>query len=163
MKTVDPEIQKWAKRLEIEGLANGMGYVFEEAAGVYDLQEFAYAALQSIVFTTYFFNYTIHSQSAGYILEEFELDEGFKEMSPAVKTPETDIMPCYDKAAGFWMGYLLAKWYQENKVDPKAIDKDVIRWLYEGYDILHTQDIQYCYQLYQEYLEEERESMIKEE
>lgn len=151
-----PEELESAENLERQILSEKMGDVFEKATETYDLEDFAYSFLQSRTFSEYFVDATIFSQSKGYVLEILDEDDAFQSMLP--KEKDKDIPA--DKETAHWMGYLFAMWVLKNHVDPKTINRDTIKWLYEGFDTLHTVDVQYCYDLYMENREagkEERE------
>ena len=53
------------------------------------------------------------------------------------------------------MGYIFAEWYQEFDFNPNTLTTEQFFWLYENYDILHTQSIRYVAELLiDEHLEE---------
>lgn len=150
------EDYEWALRYEMLSLCSFVSSVFGASVETFDLKEFVYAFLQSDTFPACFTNLTIFSQSKYYALEILEDDSSFTCLTPKRE-------PCvWDKEVAEWIGYLFAFWYQEYDLNPKSVSKETIEWLYDSYDVLHTQDVKYCYELYEERIEE-RESCLKEE
>lgn len=130
------------------GLAESMGDIFTAAAETYSLPEFAYAILHSRFFPGYFEDLTVFSQLKYYALEILEEHADFQAFHvPARSAP-------YDEEHAYWLGYLFAEWFLVNGIDPSKISTDTINWLYSGFEVLHTVDTQYCYDLF---VEDQRE------
>ena len=126
--------------LEQQALSRMMAMIFQAAAKKYELLAFTIAFLDCPLFEDFFINHTIFSQSPLYTLELFEEKLSEKNISiPPNDKNDTDI--------AYWMGYIFAEWYQEFDFAPNTLTAEQFFWLYENYDIFHTQSIRYVAEL----------------
>lgn len=127
--------------IEQHSLSQSIARVFEEAEKEYFIIDFSLIFINTELFTKYFTDYTIFSQSRKYILQLFYEEISSKNISLMNITE-----PQYDGDVAYWLGYLLAEWKQEYIMDMSLIAKEHLKWLYDNYDVLHTQSVKYVYQ-----------------
>lgn len=119
-------------------LSQTVGRIFVEAEKRYPLLEFAYLFINTDLFGIYFEDYTIFSQSRRYVLQLFE-EELAKKNQPITRTGQTQC----DSDVAYWMGYLLSEWSQGHGLDMSLVTREHLQWLYNNYDVLHTQSVEY--------------------
>lgn len=123
--------------LEQHALSMSMGMIFKFAVRKYEFKPFVMTFLKTALFQEYYTNHTIFSQSALYVLELFQEDLDNANMELPMKNEE------YDADVAYWMGYLIAEWYQEYEMNPLSFTEEQFNWLYFNYDTLHTQSVKY--------------------
>jgi len=125
-------------------LARKMGDIFSCASSKYNLLSFASNILSSDTFYEYFTNEALFSQSMWYVLEIME-----EELQSHNNLPKKE-NASYDTDLAYWMGYLLSKWYLVYHIDLTRVKEEHLQWLYDGYDTLHTTEVEYTLDLFLE-------------
>lgn len=118
--------------------------------------DFLDAAVKTDLFLTFEDDYTLHGQSPNCIANEF-----IKASNRQIITVEdylsqnnityTDIKKEreVDSVVGYWMGFVIMQWAIRDHF-PKDIQKCDMQMLYNAYDALHTQDVNYAIQITKE-------------
>lgn len=129
--------------IEQHALSRSVARIFEEAEKRYPLLEFSHSFINTELFRDYFSDYTVFSQSRKYVLGLYE--EEFAKNSVSVPRVEGTQ---YDGDVAYWMGYLLAEWAQEYNLNMSTVSPEHLEWLYNNFDVLHTQSVRYVYREY---------------
>ena len=125
-------------------ISNVLGHTFEEMLiRHYKLIEFTTAFVMSNMSEDFFSDGTIFSQSFKYIATLFEESFG----NSINKLNEAEL---YDKDVAFWLGYIVGEIIQTDATNKRYLNKHTIKWLYNGYETLHTQDCMYVLTLLKE-------------
>lgn len=127
---------KYARTFAL-ALSRKLASVFEDAILTYKLIPFVETFIKSDLFSHCFSDETVFSQSKKYIIELFNEELTIKQ----IQIPLEDAR--YDKDVAYWIGYILADWYQLHGLDMNVLSHEDIVWLYDGYDTFHTQDVEY--------------------
>lgn len=133
-------MEQWA-------LSTNIALLFKKVVENKDLIDFTLHFLKSDIYKQYFTNHTIFSQSPLYVLQLFkeELFENNKDYDSLIKKEEM-----YEEDIAFWFGYMLSEWQQDGKIDVASLTYEDLDWLYVNYDVLHTQDVKYVFDVFME-------------
>lgn len=123
-----------------DGLKAKFASLFEIASKKYDIRSFFFVIIDTPLFTDCFLSEDVYSQSPKYILELFEEQCKNKPLSRVL----------FEEDIAYWVGYLSASFYLDSGFDIRTINKEQFDWLYDNYDILHTQSVKYVYQEFTE-------------
>ena len=123
------------------------GKTFEVAAKKYDLISFTNHFLQSELYDPFLFeNPGVFSQEPTYILHIFESDYKEEEKRIKRKTNETNNQENQEnQEKAYFTGYICAYMILDCLIDGKTLQKNIdVSKIIEGYDILHTQSLEYA-------------------
>ena len=133
-------MEQWA-------LSTNIALLFKKVVENKDLIDFTLHFLKSDIYKQYFTNHTIFSQSPLYVLQLFkeELFENNKDYDSLIKKEEM-----YEEDIALWFVYMLSEWQQDVKIDVASLTYEDLDWLYVNYDVLHTQDVKYVFDVFME-------------
>lgn len=105
----------------------------------YDIVDFFDKFIESNISIRFFNDGSVFSQAYLYIMEVI-----LEELPVIKKNKDAKL---YDVPLAFWMGYIVSEYIQLGNDKDILIKNNTFKWLYDGYETLHTQSVGYVIDL----------------